>query len=47
MLTIPGPGGYEIIWAPRAVRIPVVDAMSNHAVIPCGRIKEFEEQQRT
>ena len=40
MLTFPGPGGYTITWAPGAVRIPLQDAMSKHAMIPCARFDQ-------
>ena len=41
-LTFPGPGGYEIKWAPGAVRIPLQDAMSKHAMIPCARFQQLQ-----
>ena len=35
IFTIPGPGGYKIEWAPGAVHIPLVPAMSSHLMLPC------------
>ena len=34
MLTFPGPGGYEIRWAPGAVHMPLKRAMSGHLMAP-------------
>ena len=42
MLTFPGPGGYEMKWAPGATRIPLQDAMSKHSMIPCARFGHLE-----
>mgnify|MGYP003314368567 CR=1 FL=1 len=41
-MTIPGTGGYEIKWAPGAIHIPLVPAMSSHLMMPCS---EFEKVQ--
>ena len=35
IFTIPGPGGYEIKWAPGAVHIPMETALSSHLMVPC------------
>ena len=35
LMTIPGPGGYEIKWAPGAIHIPLIPARSSHLMIPC------------
>ena len=42
MFTFPGPSGYEIKWGPGAVRIPLQDAMSKHAMIPCARFTDLK-----
>ena len=34
-LTFPGPGGYEIRWAPGARHMPLERAPSGHLIIPC------------
>ena len=46
MLTFPGPGGYTINWAPGAVRIPLQDAMSKHAMIPCARFDQVASKSQ-
>lgn len=33
-MTLPGPGGYEITWAPGAVRLPLEPAPSGHLILP-------------
>ena len=45
MLTFPGPGGYEIKWAPGAVRIPLHDAMSTHSMIPCEHFDQLKQKK--
>ena len=35
MLTLPGPGGYRVEWAPGAIHIPLTPAMSSHLMVPC------------
>ena len=33
MLTFPGPGGYEVNWAPGAIHIPLTPAPSGHLCV--------------
>ena len=40
MVTIPGPGGYEIKWAPGAVHIALKTAMSSHLMMPCDKFNK-------
>jgi len=43
MCTFPGPGGYEIKWAPGAVHIQMESAPSGHYVIPVDSYSELTE----
>ena len=45
MCTFPGPGGYEIKWAPGAVHIQMESAPSGHYVIPVDSYSELKENK--
>ena len=42
MLTLPGPGGYEIKFAPGAVHIPLTPAMSSHLMLECDHFDKLK-----
>ena len=46
-LTFPGPGGYEIVWQPGAVRIKLEKAPSGHLVIPTDSFDEVPKKPST
>ena len=46
-LTVPGPGGYEITWAPGARRFNLQKAPSGHLVIPMQEFSRVQQAAKT
>ena len=46
-ITIPGPGGYTINWAPGAITFPLSEAPSGHPVLLADHFEEYAKQAKS